>query len=160
MDKFLGGSGSVPLQAAFVEAAKFIESVGVAEIEARNVSLAARFKAQLAEISSVNVLSPMGDAQSAGWSRSPWPGSLQTPWWPACGRSTASWCAKSTTPRSSAPPSTSFNTEDEVDTLARGRANCKLGWRTKPKSGLTTGPRQGTSSEQDGGPVIGSFRPP
>ena len=66
MDKFLGGSGSVPLQAAFVEAAKFIESVGVAEIEARNVSLAARFKAQLAEISSVNVLSPMGDAQSAG----------------------------------------------------------------------------------------------
>ena len=66
MDKFLGGSGSVPLQAAFVEAAKFIESVGVAEIEARNVSLAARFKAQLAEISAVNVLSPMSDAQSAG----------------------------------------------------------------------------------------------
>ena len=66
MDKFLGGSGSVPLQAAFVEAAKFIENVGVAEIEARNVSLASRFKAQLAEISSVNVLSPMGDAQSAG----------------------------------------------------------------------------------------------
>ena len=66
MDKFLGGSGSVPLQAAFVEAAKFIENVGVAEIEARNVSLAARFKAQLAEISSVNVLSPTDDAQSAG----------------------------------------------------------------------------------------------
>ena len=61
MDKFLGGSGSVPLQAAFVEAAKFIESVGVAEIEARNVSLAARFKAQLAEIPSVSVLSPMED---------------------------------------------------------------------------------------------------
>jgi L-cysteine/cystine lyase len=66
MEKFLGGSGSVPLQAAFVEAAKFIESVGVAEIEARNVSLAARFKAQLAEISAVSVLSPMNDAQSAG----------------------------------------------------------------------------------------------
>ena len=66
MDKFLGGSGSVPLQAAFVEAAKFIESVGVAEIEARNVSLAARFKAQLAEISAVNVLSPMVDSASAG----------------------------------------------------------------------------------------------
>ena len=66
MDKFLGGSGSVPLQAAFVEAEKFIESVGVAEIEARNVSLAARFKAQLAEISAVNVLSPMNDTQSAG----------------------------------------------------------------------------------------------
>ena len=66
MDKFLGGSGSVPLQAAFVEAAKFIENVGIAEIETRNVSLAARFKAQLAEISAVNVLSPMNDAASAG----------------------------------------------------------------------------------------------
>ena len=67
MDKFLGGSGSVPLQAAFVEAARLIESVGVAEIEARNVSLAARFKAQLAEISAVNVLSPMeDDAASCG----------------------------------------------------------------------------------------------
>ena len=66
MEKFLGGSGSVPLQAAFVEAARLIESVGVPEIEARNVSLAARFKAQLAEISAVNVLSPMDDAASAG----------------------------------------------------------------------------------------------
>ncbi len=66
MDKFLGGSGSVPLQAAFLEAARFIESVGVAEIEARNVSLAARFKAQLAEISAVHVLSPSDDAASAG----------------------------------------------------------------------------------------------
>ena len=66
MDKFLGGSGSVPLQAAFVEAAKFIESVGVAEIEARNVSLATRFKAQLAEISAVNVLSPASETASAG----------------------------------------------------------------------------------------------
>ena len=66
MDKFLGGSGSVPLQAAFVEAARFIEDVGVAEIEARNTSLASRFKAQLAEISRVSVLSPMNDAQSAG----------------------------------------------------------------------------------------------
>ena len=67
MEKFLGGSGSVPLQAAFVEAAKFIESVGVPEIEARNVSLAARFKAQLAEIPAVNVLSPMeDDAASSG----------------------------------------------------------------------------------------------
>ena len=66
MEKFLGGSGSVPLQAAFVEAARLIESVGVPEIEAHNVSLAARFKAQLAEISAVDVLSPMNDAQSAG----------------------------------------------------------------------------------------------
>ena len=67
MDKFLGGSGSVPLQAAFVEAARFIESIGVAEIEARNVGLAARFKSQLAQIPAVNVLSPMeDDAASSG----------------------------------------------------------------------------------------------
>ena len=66
MDKFLGGSGSVPLQTAFVEAARLIESVGVAEIEARNISLAARFKAQLAEISAVKILSPMDDSSSAG----------------------------------------------------------------------------------------------
>ena len=66
MDKFLGGSGSAPLQAAFVAAAKFIERVGVAEIEARNVSLAARFKAQLAEINAVNVLSPSSETASAG----------------------------------------------------------------------------------------------
>ncbi len=67
MDKFLGGSGSVPLQAAFVEAVRFIESVGMAEIEARNVALATRFKALLAEIPTVNVLSPMeDDAASSG----------------------------------------------------------------------------------------------
>ena len=66
MEKFLGGSGSAVLQAAFVEAAKFIESVGVGEIEARNVSLATRFKAQLAEISAVNVLSPSDESASAG----------------------------------------------------------------------------------------------
>ena len=66
MDKFLGGSGSVPLQAAFVEAARLIESVGVAEIEARNLQLAARFKAQLAEIPAVSIISPMEDAASSG----------------------------------------------------------------------------------------------
>ena len=66
MEKFLGGSGSVPLQAAFVEAARFIESVGVPEIEARNISLAARFKEQLAEIPAVNILSPLIDSTSSG----------------------------------------------------------------------------------------------
>ena len=35
MGKFLGGSGSVPLQAAFLEAVSFIEEVGVANIEER-----------------------------------------------------------------------------------------------------------------------------
>ncbi len=66
MDKFLGGSGSVPLQAAFAEAVRFIEGVGVPEIEARNLQLAARLKAQLAEISAVSILSPTDDAASSG----------------------------------------------------------------------------------------------
>ena len=66
MDKFLGGSGSVPLQAAFVAAVGFIESVGLAEIEARNLALAARLKAQLAEIRGVTVLSPSDPDASSG----------------------------------------------------------------------------------------------
>ncbi len=66
MEKFLGGSGSVPLQAAFVEAVRFIESAGIAEIEARNLQLAARFKAQLAEIPAARVLSPTAATASSG----------------------------------------------------------------------------------------------
>ena len=122
MDKYLGGSGSVPLQAAFVEAAKFIESVGVAEIEARNVSLANRFKAQLAEISDVSVLSPMNDAQSAGLV------SFQV-----AGQSADSVVARIWQdhrivvrqvhyPESIRASLHFFNTEEEVDTLARAVA--------------------------------------
>ena len=66
MEKFLGGSGSAPLQAAFVEAAKFIEEVGVRAIEERNLDLADRFKAQLAEISGVRVIAPKERRQSTG----------------------------------------------------------------------------------------------
>ena len=66
MDKFTGGSTSAPLQAAFVEAAKFIQSIGVKEIEARNVQLAARFKAQLWEMPHVQVNSPADDELSSG----------------------------------------------------------------------------------------------
>ena len=65
-DKFLGGSASVPLQAAFVAAAQFIEEVGIAEIEARNLALAARLKAALAQMPSVAVNSPAGDAAASG----------------------------------------------------------------------------------------------
>ena len=66
IEKFLGGSGSVPLQAAFVEAANFIEEVGIKNIEERNLDLADRFKAQLAEMSGVRVIAPMERRQSSG----------------------------------------------------------------------------------------------
>ena len=66
IEKFLGGSGSVPLQAAFLEAAKFIEEAGVKNIEERNLDLADRFKAQLAEISGVSIIAPMPRQQSSG----------------------------------------------------------------------------------------------
>ena len=126
MEKFLGGSGSVPLQAAFVEAARLIESVGVPEIEARNVSLAARFKAQLAEISAVNVLSPMDDAASAGLVS-----------FAVAGQSADSvvgrlWQDHRIVVRQVHYPESIraslhfFNTEEEVDTLARAVAELAL----------------------------------
>ena len=58
MDKFLGGSGSIALQAAFLEATRFIEGIGVGAIESRNLQLASRLKAQLRESPHVTVLSP------------------------------------------------------------------------------------------------------
>ena len=58
VDKFYGGSGSIPLQAAFLEATRFIEAIEVREIETRNLQLASRLKAQLRESPRVGVLSP------------------------------------------------------------------------------------------------------
>ena len=66
MEKFHGGSSSVPLQAAFVEAVSFIEEVGISEIEARNRQLAARFKEQLSHIPGVHIYSPMEPGLSSG----------------------------------------------------------------------------------------------
>ena len=66
MEKFLGGSVSVPVQAAFLEATKFIEEVGIKNIEARNLDLADSAKAKLAEIPGVTVLSPMERRDSSG----------------------------------------------------------------------------------------------
>lgn len=66
MEKFHGGSSSVPLQAAFVEAVSFIEEVGVGEIEDRNRNLAARFKEQLVNIPGVHIYSPMEPGLSSG----------------------------------------------------------------------------------------------
>ena len=66
MDKFHGGSSSVPLQAAFVEAVSFIEEVGVSNIEERNRQLAARLKKQLADIPGVHIYSPTEPDLSSG----------------------------------------------------------------------------------------------
>lgn len=66
MDKFYGGSGSIPLQAAFLEATRFIEGIGVREIEARNLQLASRLKAQLRESPRVTVLSPEDGPLASG----------------------------------------------------------------------------------------------
>ncbi len=66
MDKFLGGSGSIPLQAAFLEATRFIEPIGVGNIEARNLQLASRLKAQLRESPHVTVLSPEDGPLASG----------------------------------------------------------------------------------------------
>jgi selenocysteine lyase/cysteine desulfurase len=49
-----------------VEAANFIQDIGVEAIEERNLDLAERFKAQLAEISGVNIIAPMPRQQSSG----------------------------------------------------------------------------------------------
>ena len=66
MEKFHGGSSSVPLQAAFREAVSFIEEIGVQEIEERNLQLAARLKRQLSDIPAVQVYSPMEPDLSSG----------------------------------------------------------------------------------------------
>jgi selenocysteine lyase/cysteine desulfurase len=66
MEKFLGGSVSVPVQVAFLEATKFVEEVGIKNIEARNLDLADSAKAKLAEIPGVTVNSPLKRADSSG----------------------------------------------------------------------------------------------
>jgi L-cysteine/cystine lyase len=66
MEKFLGGSASVPVQAAFLEATKFIEEVGIQNIEQRNLDLAESAKAKLAEIPGVTVTSPTQRRDSSG----------------------------------------------------------------------------------------------
>ena len=66
MEKFLGGSVSVPVQAAFLEATKFIEEIGMANIESRNLDLADSAKAKLSEIPGVTVTSPSERSDSSG----------------------------------------------------------------------------------------------
>lgn len=66
MEKFLGGSVSVPVQAAFLEATKFIEEIGIKNIEQRNLDLADSAKAKLSEIPGVTVTSPSERRDSSG----------------------------------------------------------------------------------------------
>jgi len=66
MEKFLGGSVSVPVQAAFLEATKFIEEAGIDNIETRNLDLAESAKAKLSEVPGVTVLSPSERRDSSG----------------------------------------------------------------------------------------------
>ena len=66
MEKFLGGSVSVPVQVAFLEATKFIEEVGIKNIEERNLDLAESAKAKLSEVPGVTVHSPLERRDSSG----------------------------------------------------------------------------------------------
>ena len=66
MEKFLGGSVSVPVQLAFLEATKFVQAVGIKNIEERNLTLADSAKAKLAEIPGVTVNSPLERSASSG----------------------------------------------------------------------------------------------
>ena len=66
MEKFLGGSVSVPVQLAFLQATKFVQAVGIKNIEERNLTLADSAKAKLAEIPGVTVNSPLERSASSG----------------------------------------------------------------------------------------------
>ena len=122
MDKFTGGSVSVPLQAAFVEAAKFIQSVGVEEIEARNVALASRFKAQLWEMPHVQVNAPADPELSSGLV------AFAVTGWEPPAVVTHLWEDHQIVVRQVPSPAAIraslhfFNTEEEVDRLARAVA--------------------------------------
>ena len=66
IDKFLLTSTSTPLQAGILEAIRFIQEIGVGEIERRNLDLAASMKHALQEIPGVKVLSPLKEWSSSG----------------------------------------------------------------------------------------------
>ena len=119
MEKFHGGSSSVPLQAAFLEAVQFVEEVGVREIEERNRQLAARLKRQLSDLPAVQVYSPMEPELSSGLVSFALSG-----WEPQAGVERL-WNDHRIVVRQVAyPPGIRasfhfFNTEDEVDQLAQ-----------------------------------------
>ncbi len=119
MDKFHGGSSSVPLQAAFVEAVSFIEEVGVPNIEERNRQLAAQLKEQLADIPGLHIYSPTETDLSSGLV------SFALAGWEPTAAVARLWDEHRIVVRQvEYPPGIRaslhfFNTEDEVDRLAR-----------------------------------------
>ena len=118
MDKFVGGSSSVPLQAAFLEASRFIGEIGVENIEARNLQLAEGLKAQLRKVPGVSVLSPEDPQLSAGLV------SFAVPEWEPRAVVESLWNNHSIVVRQVPHPAAVraslhfFNTEDEVGQLA------------------------------------------
>ena len=66
MDKFLLTSSSTALRAGMLEAIRFIREIGVGEIEARNLDLAASTKRAIQDVPGVKVLSPMEGQNSSG----------------------------------------------------------------------------------------------
>ena len=58
IDRFVASTTSAPLRAGFLEAVRFVQEVGIEQIEQRNLSLAARLKRELAATDGVSVLSP------------------------------------------------------------------------------------------------------
>ena len=66
MEKFRISSTSVALRAGMLEAIRFIQGIGVSEIEGRNIDLAASLKHALREIPGVQVLSPLERECSSG----------------------------------------------------------------------------------------------
>ena len=125
MEKFLGGSSSVPLQAMFLEAARFIEAIGVENIEARNRQLASRLMAQLRESPDVSVLSPDDPSMSSGLV------SFSVTGWEPEALSEHLWTNHRVVVRHiQYPPAVRaslhfFNTEDEVDEVAEAVRSLK-----------------------------------
>ena len=66
MDKFLLSSTSVAIQTGMLEAIKFVQEVGVEQIEARDLDLADACKSALQEVPGVTVQSPMAREDSSG----------------------------------------------------------------------------------------------
>ena len=66
IDKFLLSSISLPLQAGLLETIRFIQEIGVKEIDERNLDLAEAMKEALNRIPGVKVLSPLGRESSSG----------------------------------------------------------------------------------------------
>ena len=117
IEKLAASTRSAPLKAGFLEAVRFVQAVGLGEIEARNLSLASSLKAGLSPLPGVRVISPMEGPGASGLvsftvegvepkaaAEALWSGSrilVRSVTYPACVRASTHF----------------FNTDDEVETL-------------------------------------------